>query len=1631
MAEISKQALKVENNTSFPNNNTGAITPADLRAFNVDMIDSLVDELGYNQDSASWNSSIDALEAFTSSQQPAFTALNQFTASQLTINTGVNAFTQSADVRLDALESETLNLELFTASVNQIADNGIVQGTSTRLHFYGLVSASIVPNVNGAIASINIEQDGTKLNSSSFNSYTASTNSDLDSIHQTTQSLNNFTASLTTAFVGTASFNAYTQSINSYTSSNDAKVNSLINATASYATSAITASSLITASVNLNTITFTKGDASTFNITVNTGSGGGGTTDITSLNAFTASQDTKNTTLANVTSSLNASTASQQSQINSLIAATGSYVTSTITASSLVTASFSGNTLTFTKGDSSTFGVVIPDVSGSTINTGSFVTTSSFNAYTSSNDNKVNSLINATGSYAISSSVAAVDAGQQSQIDALIAATGSYSTSSNDITSLNAFTASQETKDTTLASVTSSLNSATASLFTSASLGLVTASFAGNTLTFTKGDTTTFGVVIPDISGSAGTTIFEVVYTGESITKGDPLYISGSQGANPIVFKADASNPAKMPVTFISNETIGAANTTNAIVLGLIEGIDLTGYVAGQSIYVAEGTGGYSINLPSGSNSVTQLLGVITKGGSGGKGLVLNPGPAQLPGLDTGKMWVGGSTNQPIEITTASFVSSTSFNQYTQSNDSKVDSLINATASYVTSAITASSLVTASVNLNTITFTKGDASTFNITVNTGSGGSTINTGSFATTGSNIFVADQIITGSAGFLYSNGTGTKLRLGTSENLQNFDFRVTGSGLEQQLWLIENQGGVWGNSFFNRMYVDSNLNVNSTFTASLQEGYVWVGNSSGKTSTVATSSFGGGLPSGLLSSSVTNFVDYSQSVDTRINNIVTGTGFATTGSNTFTGDQNILGTLTASLQEGYVWAGGVGNISTLVATSSFAGGGGTISVQDEGTILGNATSFDFNGAGVTATLSAGTASITIPGGGGSIDTGSFATTGSNTFTGDQTLIDNSGNFFTITDASGSMMLVAKGFTSASLHLSASAAGIGNFIFKTNSNTPDTIISGSGNIFVNGAAPTAGFKRYIGGSNNIYNTTGLPQISSSMAFPVVMSGNVGPGSYTFRGPVSSSAWSIGNNYNAGTIQLGIGALNRAERIVSGFTATGNLIQGNLNVVAQNDNLTSSVNFSNNSMAGTVTLNLSSSAAVIQNNIINDSNFTLTNQYYTASLGRGQITVSRNTIGGQNNTILVTGIGDAGVSTQPQFNNNTIGGQNNTIFSNSTGAGSNQAAIANIIFGNTLIVTGSSSGTTSTYGSAFFGRFNADDGIRNKTSDVIFSVGTGTNSTTGRKTGFLIDTGSNSFFEGAVSISGSLLVNGAGVSTVGFATTGSNSFNGNQTITGSLTMSGSMIFVDRSGNDTNVYLGLNALGLGLAGASPLALGNTNSIAIGAGAMRFASGSNQNVAIGYDTLQFASGVENVAIASNTLTENTTGGQNVAIGIGALNKNTTGIRNVAIGGGALFNNIAGAESNVAIGRNAGNGTSGSFNTFIGDNAGQNVSGSRNVILGRYQGSSGETFSNNIIIADGNGTIEARFDGDWQFYDNVNVTGSINVVSGSLTGQAVTNITPVSSSLLPVLNMVTLTTAEYALITPNSQTLYIIV
>jgi hypothetical protein len=351
---------------------------------------------------------------------------------------------------------------------------------------------------------------------------------------------------------------------------------------------------------------------------------------------------------------------------------------------------------------------------------------------------------------------------------------------------------------------------------------------------------------------------------------------------------------------------------------------------------------------------------------------------------------------------------------------------------------------------------------------------------------------------------------------------------------------------------------------------------------------------------------------------------------------------------------------------------------------------------------------------------------------------------------------MLVAKSFTSASSHLTASTSTQVNLIFKNNSGTDDTIVSGSNNIFVNATGTTAGFKRYIGGNGSVaMGPTHLPQISSSMGFSPTMNNNYLNSSNGFfmRGPVSASAWNISNNYIAGTVNIGGGGGQHAEKLTAGVNMQANLIQGNLAIIANQSALTgSNTAFLNNSMNGTATLYLSSSAASLSNNIINDSNFQLDNRFYSSSVGLGVLNVNRNTIGGQGQSIIATGA--LPTATATSISDNVMLGGSNILFvdfanARVSGSSSYHQAVRNTLLGNFLVVSGSSFLTDfSSVGSVFVGRYNADDARRNKTSDVVFAVGTGNTGT--RKTGFLIDSGSNTFVEGTLNVSGSTTMTGS-----------------------------------------------------------------------------------------------------------------------------------------------------------------------------------------------------------------------------------------------------------------------------------------
>jgi hypothetical protein len=138
MSTLSKQQLGVENQTNFPNNTTGFISPALLREFNTDMIDSTVNQTVYTADSTSVDSRLDSLESFSSSLAIDYinqTELNAATASlsaslTTTINqklntSSFNSYTSSTNGRLDTIEANYASVN----TVNTFGQDQIIIGS--------------------------------------------------------------------------------------------------------------------------------------------------------------------------------------------------------------------------------------------------------------------------------------------------------------------------------------------------------------------------------------------------------------------------------------------------------------------------------------------------------------------------------------------------------------------------------------------------------------------------------------------------------------------------------------------------------------------------------------------------------------------------------------------------------------------------------------------------------------------------------------------------------------------------------------------------------------------------------------------------------------------------------------------------------------------------------------------------------------------------------------------------------------------------------------------------------------------------------------------------------------------------------------------------------------------------------------------------------------------------------------------------------------------------------------------------------------------------------------------------------------------------------------------------------------
>jgi hypothetical protein len=249
---LTKQELEVVNQTNFPNNNTGYISPLLLRDFNTDVIDNTVNQTIYNTDSSSVSAQLVGLNLYTQSLNTNFItsgSLNAATASlsaslapninNKTFTSSFIAYTSSTNARIDTLEtkaafiSQSNNFEqdnYFEQMVYIGEDLRIVGGASITgsLIVAGNITGSLlnitdnsllgrnintITRVSGSLITDILIIDGENFNDfsqsvvnglnsgSAFPAFSASVDSRLDSLEA-------FSSSLTDTFASDAELNA-------------------------------------------------------------------------------------------------------------------------------------------------------------------------------------------------------------------------------------------------------------------------------------------------------------------------------------------------------------------------------------------------------------------------------------------------------------------------------------------------------------------------------------------------------------------------------------------------------------------------------------------------------------------------------------------------------------------------------------------------------------------------------------------------------------------------------------------------------------------------------------------------------------------------------------------------------------------------------------------------------------------------------------------------------------------------------------------------------------------------------------------------------------------------------------------------------------------------------------------------------------------------------------------------------------------------------------------------------------------------------------------------------------------------------------------------------------------------------
>jgi len=120
-----------------------------------------------------------------------------------------------------------------------------------------------------------------------------------------------------------------------------------------------------------------------------------------------------------------------------------------------------------------------------------------------------------------------------------------------------------------------------------------------------------------DETGSVQTILRDTIFlvrnnTGSTITKGQVVYVNGSSGTNVTVALAKADSSNTVPAIGLAYENIPNAGFGRVISIGIISGIDTSGFSVGDRVYLSATTAGALTNVkPTSPSSIWQRIGIV------------------------------------------------------------------------------------------------------------------------------------------------------------------------------------------------------------------------------------------------------------------------------------------------------------------------------------------------------------------------------------------------------------------------------------------------------------------------------------------------------------------------------------------------------------------------------------------------------------------------------------------------------------------------------------------------------------------------------------------------------------------------------------------------------------------------------------------------------------------------------------------------------------------------------------------------------------------------------------------------------------------------------------------------------------